>query len=341
VTVSVVPGMASVPTPAPVRPLEGPFANWMEESSLSLQALYGAHVASKEKSIGSNGELSLVLGNIRGKSTSIESSTGMNDSLDDAKTIFWVQWKFPGEMGRPASLDANNRVKCIVATGDLKQLRDYKDAKIIHPAIGVRMERIRGYAGQMRPQVPPTIMRLYSIWKEALLKRDSNRDPRAVADYAAVVQSDCPCYVCGSSSSLAVCESNVSVDPSSNGSLPADIVKPCPLCLLWGHARCNESVAQHGIDHCLNKDDDFLLRLVGNSIFRSPSSSTQHSSSSGIVGTVRDLARHLVNNVFGESFDSKLGIISAVVKLLSKYSWRFWFELALDGTNPNNECHCA
>ena len=247
-------------SPVLVNSFEGPFANWMEESSMSLQALYGAHVALQEKTTGQDGELSLVLGNIDGKpetsgESNISSRASSSNNIDrgatvEDQTVFWVHWKFPGELDRPASLDNNDRVKCIVATGRLKELRNYTTAKIIHPAIGVRMERIRGFAGQSRPQVPPHVMRLFAIWKEALVRRHDFGNPGDVAAYTAAVCTDCPCFVCGSTASFLSGEGGVA-EPQSE----RDVVKSCPLCLLWAHSRCNESVAQHGIDHHFNQDD--------------------------------------------------------------------------------------
>ena len=63
---------------------------------------------------------------------------------------------------------------CIVATGALREPRDYSAASVIHPAIGVRMERTRGYRGGLRPQVPQNVIRLRDMWQAALVARDSD-----------------------------------------------------------------------------------------------------------------------------------------------------------------------
>ena len=301
-------------SPVLVNSFEGPFANWMEESSMSLQALYGAHVALQEKTTGQDGELSLVLGNIDGKpatsgESNISSRASSSNNIDrgatvEDQTVFWVHWKFAGESGRPASLDNNDRVKCIVATGRLKELRNYTTAKIIHPAIGVRMGRIRGFAGQSRPQVPPHVMGLFAIWKEALARRHDFGNTGDVAAYTAAVCTDCPCFVCGSTASFLSGEGGVA-EPQSE----RDVVKSCPLCLLWAHSRCNGSVAQHGIDHHFNQDETFLLRLAGRNLL---SSKVGQSMASQTVGNLQELACQLISDVCGESVRSKLGFIRPI-----------------------------
>eukprot|EP00434_Breviolum_minutum_P011912 symbB.v1.2.010508.t1/scaffold690.1/size332707/6 len=301
-------------SPVLVNSFEGPFANWMEESSLSLQALYGAHLALQEKTTGQDGELSLVLGNIDGmKETSdksdISSRASSSKDIDrvENQTVFWVHWKFAGELGRPASLDNSDRVKCIVATGRLKELRNYTTAKILHPAIGVRMERTRGYAGQSRPQVPPHVMRLFAIWKEALARRHDFGNTCDVAAYTAAVCTDCPCFVCGSTASFLS-------GPGGEGGVAEpqsdrDVVKSCPLCLLWSHSRCNESVAQHGVDQHFNQDETFLLRLAGRNML---SSNVGQSMESQTVGNLQELACQLIRDVCGDSVRSKLGFIRPI-----------------------------
>ena len=222
--------------PAP-QASQGPFGNWMEAWFASCEALVNAREACNTTSVGQGGELSLVMGPIKGavaNSTSASSAAGSQDP----ESVFWVHWSDSvARSGRPATLDKDNRVKCIVATGQLREKRDYKSVKILHPAIGVRMERVRGYAGMLRPAVPAKVLRLSDVWKEVLICR-SNSSTEALGlptSFAAAVQSECPCYVCGSSASRT---------SDNDEPMRFDVVRTCPLCLLAAHTACSDCVAE-------------------------------------------------------------------------------------------------
>jgi hypothetical protein len=223
---------------APQKPiLEGHFGNWMEECFASCEALMRSKEAGNTLSVGQGGELSLVMGRIRGEGAN-STSTGADNQ--DPESVFWVHWSdSAARLGRPATLDKDNRVKCIVPTGPLREKRDYKSAKIFHPAIGVRMERVRGFAGFLRPSVPAKVLRLSDVWKEVLTCRGSSSSETLglPTSYAAAVQSECPCYVCGSSASRT----------SDDESMGFDVVRTCPLCLLAAHTACRDSIAEFGV----------------------------------------------------------------------------------------------
>ena len=233
------------------------FSNWMEELSISLKALQARQIAMREKPVGDNKEISLVLGRVSGISGS-ESGEGVtNEETDSA---FFVHWKTVGSTGRPISLDASNRVKCIVATGALKEARDYRHVQIIHPAIGVRMERIRGFAGMLRPEVPPAVMRLFSMWQAALVAKGNAGQDQGLALFRAHMQPECPCFVCNQSQ-LPVAPPDVDAD-TDVGDVGLDDVQVCSLCLLASHGRCALKLAEYGHGRGVNFSIDALSSSI-------------------------------------------------------------------------------
>ncbi len=190
------------------------FDLWFEECVESLEALQHRMEAIQSKSVAENGELSLVHGNIHG-------TTSQGATADIS--VFWVHWLGNGgTYGRPATLDSENRVKCIVATGALREPRNFSSVSIIHPAIGVKMERVRGYRGTLRPQVPGRVLRLRDIWQTALIARDRVENSTMFLGH----DPNEKCFICN----------KTAVDTSSSDN--SDDFMKCPLCLLSSHSKC-------------------------------------------------------------------------------------------------------
>ena len=193
------------------------FDLWFEECVESLEALQHRMEAIQSKSVAENGELSLVHGNIYGQPS--------QGAIAEDISVFWVHWQGNGgTYGRPATLDSDNRVKCIVATGALREPRKFSSVSIIHPAIGVKMERVRGHRGTLRPQVPNRVLRLRDIWQTALIARDR-------VENSTIFCGGDPnekCFICN----------KTAVDTSSSDMQNSDDFMKCPLCLLSSHSKC-------------------------------------------------------------------------------------------------------
>ena len=216
---------ASLPRP---MQFETAFSHWFDQCLTSLQALLDRKQALETRSVGEKGELSLVHGHIQGAKASSE------DSKEIQESIFWVHWReAERRSGRPASLDKENRVVCIVATGALREPRDYSAASVIHPAIGVRMERTRGYRGGLRPQVPQNVIRLRDMWQAALVARDS--DSSLTFGATDLDGSFGECFICNTGAGEALVAEGVA----------ADVVSKCSLCLLPYHGRCASEILDH------------------------------------------------------------------------------------------------
>ena len=128
------------------------FGVWQEEMNASLQAL--AEKSSTTKAVGHGKKLSSVWGR----------ALDPNCTEEEPDSLFFVAWRdAAAREGRPASLDSENRVKAIVNTGSLRLPRNSESVRIIHPACGVRVERVRGFHGLLRPKVPGAIMRLFPL----------------------------------------------------------------------------------------------------------------------------------------------------------------------------------
>lgn len=225
------------------------FIVWVEECICSFQALI-KKTAEDKRPVGDNGELSLVLGDISGASASKDSEDVLpkesNRGDYGGLAIFWVHWKFAGDLGRPASLDKDNRVKCIVATGSLKEPRNYKDVQIIVPSVGVKMERVRGFKGQLRPKIPDQIMRLHDMYQTALVSKDADsldkgpdKSLNPLERYVSLTEGLSPCFFCNSATTKQVCDPDGCADPF------ADRVQICPFCLLPGHSSCRDELVVH------------------------------------------------------------------------------------------------
>ena len=221
------------------------FRRWVEEVALSAQALQ-FKVSAQKRPVGEGGELSLVFGKIaEPKAGPAEGAT--EEEEEESQSVFWVHWKFAGELGRPATLDRDNRVKCIVATGKLRDARDYRSVEIIIPAVGVKMERVRGFKGQLRPQMPETSMRLHDMYQTAILAKDSSarcqqESLAPLEKYMASTAGADECFVCGS------CHIKDVAQPRQRTPV-ADRVQTCPFCLLPSHFTCRNGLVEHAQTH--------------------------------------------------------------------------------------------
>ena len=196
------------------------FEKWQDAFLKSLAALQDRSVAIRNKEVGHAKELSLMCGCLKNPAV-----PGVPQE-EEPRSVFFVHWKDPAAReGRPVSLDAENRVKALVATGRLRLARDYSNAQIMHPAVGVRMERQRGWKNMLRPQVPDAAMRLYSMCKAALLAQDKIHERS--------------CFICQDASN----------EDSDTGSNMKHI---CPCCTLASHTECCERIAAYGDEHGLN-----------------------------------------------------------------------------------------
>ena len=229
------------------------FHAWVDEVVLSFQA-FQYKVSAQKRPVGDGGELSLVLGKIQeprdATATSAATTAKPVDQSNEPEsdTVFWVHWKFAGDLGRPASLDKENRVKCLVAAGKLREPRDYKSVEIIIPAIGCRMERVRGYKAQLRPKVPDPITRLHDMYQAALISKDSHsagpqrEQLTPLEKYAIATKGLDQCFVCGVSS-------NKQVFPAEGTQVAQDPVRTCPFCLLTAHSACMTDLVEYVQNH--------------------------------------------------------------------------------------------
>jgi len=85
-------------------------------------------------------------------------------------TTAYVTWLSLEKMlGRVVRTEpATGRVICVVYFGKwASPQRDFSGATMIHPAVGVRMQKIKGLGGGDRPQLPRDIMTLRQMWEIA------------------------------------------------------------------------------------------------------------------------------------------------------------------------------
>lgn len=288
-------GVAKTFLPPGFRDAKVSFSDWSAECVISLEALRSRSQAVLEKKVGQGNELSLVLGSIEGSSSSAsilppDHATGTDEAdnqlaeqadANENSNVFLVHWKTAGEYGRPASLDKENRVKCIVPTGALREPRDYRNAKIIWPAIGISMQRARGWKGMLRPQVPPAVMRVYQMWQQALLAgaraMESLQSEEPLARYSKTIPSDQNCLACKRNLPIRALEfpctlrSSFNAPSSSANDLDYeheyDNVRVCPLCLQPLHWVCATILARNGSESGFTFPDELVCSLEKPDVF--------------------------------------------------------------------------
>lgn len=197
------------------------FSKWHAECALSIKALQ-TRLTGMAQPLGS--ELSLA---------------------EHEGNVMYIHWKDSEKfLGRPASLDKQFGVKCIVPVGALKDPRDYSSAHIIWPSIGIQMLRQKGHKAFLRPRVPDLVLRVASIWKQALVCKDSRHGLDPLAEYSALIPSDRVCIGCGQGG--AIIAQNESV-------------QTCPLCLQSFHWVCARELAKYGEKSRFSFPDDMEL----------------------------------------------------------------------------------
>eukprot|EP00435_Cladocopium_sp_Y103_P039258 s120_g10.t1 len=220
-------------SPSPLKDLAAKFAAWNAACALSIDALRQRNDSLAKPLCN---ELSLV--------------------LHDGHVIY-VHWREPDKrMGRPATLDKEFGVKCIVPVGPLKNPTDYTTAKIVWPSIGITMLRQKGYKGFLRPRVPDPVLRIARMWTQALVARDSGqgmKESDPLSTYSSWIPSDVACLGCGKSAAIAVPavekhKQSMSGDHAAgSGDLDTrECVQECPLCLQPFHWSCAGDLVQHG-----------------------------------------------------------------------------------------------
>ena len=174
---------------------------WADEARLGASILQERAMALATRATGFQDELSLV-------SIGDDAPPGLAP-----RTVTLVKWEGASSMGREGRLDQQWRVKW--ATPSMFPLRDFRACKIVHPAIGVKMEKLRAH----RNPIPDKIKRLRQMW--------------SVAEHCARAPLDV-CVMCGMD------DTKDGADPS-----PGQELTHCALCLLPWHAECCEVALRH------------------------------------------------------------------------------------------------
>lgn len=232
----------------------GVYCMWAREIQSAIEVLLDAQSARKKhprETLSSSLGLSLVL-----------HESGATTDVDETnKRISLIQWTIAGKRGRIADLDAESRVKAIVPTGAKKNPLDLSSSYIIHPAVGVAMERVKK---RDRPQLPGKIVRLTSMWRTALqaqcmpenqaltiLNRteamtdgtssEAGHGPIAVENCGAaeaLLQCESACAFCGSNLHKQHQHQPCSSSFQNSGGQRADFIQQCCMCLMFWHASC-------------------------------------------------------------------------------------------------------
>lgn len=96
----------------------------------------------------------------------------------------FVHWQSAGQTGRPVDLDNQNRVKALVCVGDLRVAMDLSQSFVIHPDVGVAMQRARGFRMQERPQMNQESLRLQNMCDKAMSLADDFNLPASETECA-------------------------------------------------------------------------------------------------------------------------------------------------------------
>lgn len=183
---------------------------WLEAADEGIRVLLERATACQTVQVGENRQLSMV--------ASFASGEG--------GAVMLVNWVCPEtRQGRIASLDHENRIKWTMPVGPQKLPTDFSFATIVHPAVGVRMVRLRGPKGVLRPSLPVDMQRLMAMWRTAQSAQDrgllDNRQTSSAAGSADTFGD--ACKLCGS--------------PEGNLIL-------CAVCQLTWHWACAEQLVR-------------------------------------------------------------------------------------------------
>lgn len=195
--------------------LEQSFNTWVAECSCSIKLFESAHHARQTVNVGRN--LSLVCMPVLADDARANTS---NTAQFNAR---FIHWQVPGQLGRPIELDHQNRVKALVCVGKLREptrLTRETGAAIVHPDVGVAMQRARGYQFGERPSIPADMLRSHSMCDLALqVQQDSEESRSAMREL-------------GSADVCAVCHHKVFDTDVTKSIMGQGSLFQCPSCLL-------------------------------------------------------------------------------------------------------------
>lgn len=197
---------SSHPTASASGPAWSPpecFGQWHEASQAAAMILRYREESLREKPLGHKGEMSLV--------------------TQAASKVVLVSWTHaPSMTGRIVRLDAHQRP--IWAIPGMTDVVDFRGCEIVHPAIGVRLQKVAGPSPSrsftksgkpvenLRPVIKDDILKLKHMWEVALDLKNK------------VAESVLPCIACG-----------LEIEDESTFT--------CPLCLLPWHSICGERLS--------------------------------------------------------------------------------------------------
>jgi hypothetical protein len=181
---------------------------WRAEFGLSCNALRDAAAVARLEPGGCEGQLSLAV------------RSGYSDHAPDVVLAHWFH--VPALSGRIADLDHVERVKCIVPVKEKAALKSFNDSVIIHKAVGACTTKPR----QDRQQVPPAVIRLRAMCRQALAASDTVGLHPGLA--SAISTSNSPCAGC----------IGREAEDSCSG-----IVRRCAICLQSWRLCCSRALA--------------------------------------------------------------------------------------------------
>ena len=198
-----------------------------------------------------------VLQCLHARATSVPDSSGISlayslvdvagpPSFPSSAKVILISWEVPGKSGRVARVDSEGRLVSMVCVGVNRTARDLRDCCIIHPNIGVSMERVRK---KERPQVASYILRVSKMFvqaesmqiteaeevvRELDLCGDGEEGVDGVDRWLDVAQGGEECVACGS----VELPKNNTHGSGAQSSRRASFAEQCPLCLLPWHVDC-------------------------------------------------------------------------------------------------------
>ena len=170
--------------------------------------------------------------------------------------VVLVQWTIPGQEGRIADLDQNDRIKCIVPVGSKRNPTNFASlgAEIIIPATGAKVLRERRFKANPNPfqknLVQPVVLNLMKMLRICQSKLLDDAVPSGLEALLPPGGGD-PCFICRKGSDVDAAEGGEGPGSSSGsvataqdyGSGPVSL---CPFCMTCSHASCCRTVLHAG-----------------------------------------------------------------------------------------------
>ena len=152
-------------------------------------------------------------------------------SFGTSRRLVLISWEVAGKTGRIARIDGDGKLVSMVCVGPNRYARNLENCLMIHPGIGLNMERVKK---KERTSLPPFALRVRDMFLQleslgllAVEQRLREAEGQAIEWQQVAETSEDPCAFC-----------SCHLPSRSEGDVLLGLPTKCPLCLITCHAHC-------------------------------------------------------------------------------------------------------